>query len=365
MQQQNATDLFEFVNAAKAKGASDEFLSTLLARRGFPADDVYAALGRYWEGATGVAVPARDGSGESSRDAFLYLLSFGTLGTWATALGSMIFHFINRWFPDPLARNSLYEMRESVSWPMASIFVAFPIYMLVMRFVLRDAKEPERLQSGVRKWLTYIALFITATTMICDLIVFLNGFLTGELTSRFVLKAATVMSICGAIFAWYLGFLRWSAVSPVSRRSRNRAFAMTATAAVAITFCGGFLFIGSPSQQRRGAADERRVADLRSIARAVNSWHDRAAKDQSIPALPSTLRELSARGLIAKLPSDPETSQSYRYQPQGDTRYELCARFTAMTSRTGPGRVSDSSDFWRHGEGETCFVLAAGEPVPW
>ena len=49
--------------------------------------------------------------------------------------------------------------------------VAFPIFLLVMRTILREAQNhPERLQSPVRKWLTYIALLLTAAAMICDLI---------------------------------------------------------------------------------------------------------------------------------------------------------------------------------------------------
>lgn len=363
MQQQNATDLFPFLQAAKTNGASDEFLSHLLARRGWPVDDIYAALGQYWEHVTGIAVPARSGTGESARDAFLYLLSFSTLATWATALGSMIFHFINRWFPDPVTQ--AVPWRESVTWQMASIAVAFPIYVLVMRSVLREAKDPERLQSGVRKWLTYIALFITAATMICDLIAFLNGFLGGELTSRFVLKAATVMSICGAIFAWYFGFLRSSRASqPAHRASRTTAFAIVATAAVTMTFCSGFFLTGSPSHQRHGEADSRRVADLRRIAASVNLWHNRARTDQSMSALPSTLDALNANGLLAQHLKDPETGQPYSYQPQSGTQYELCANFAAPTSENVSASFQPPADFWRHGEGRVCFDLEAGERVP-
>src|SRR5271165_5496619 len=104
MRNEEALKLHEFVEAAKSKGASDEFLASFLARQGWPQDNVYAALGRYWERETGLAVPQRTGGGESSRDAFLYLLSFSTLATWTSALGSMLFQFIDRWLPDPVSR---------------------------------------------------------------------------------------------------------------------------------------------------------------------------------------------------------------------------------------------------------------------
>ncbi len=210
MRLEDPVKLLEFIEASKSKGASDEFLASLLARRGWPHDDVYGALGSYWERATGISIPERTAGGESSRDAFLYLLSFSTLAVWSGALGSMLFRFIEHWFPDPVAREYVYNLRNAVTWQMASIAVAFPIFLLVMRTILHEAQDhPERLQSSVRKWLTYIALLLTAGAMMCDLIWFLNYFLNGELTSRFVLKALTVMVICGAIFVYFLGSLRW------------------------------------------------------------------------------------------------------------------------------------------------------------
>src|SRR5579884_309585 len=102
MQHEDSTQLLEFIEASKSKGASDEFLATFLARRGWPQEDVYEALGTYWERMTGLPVPGRARRGESSRDAFLYLLSFSTLAIWAGALGSMLFRFTERWLPDPV-----------------------------------------------------------------------------------------------------------------------------------------------------------------------------------------------------------------------------------------------------------------------
>jgi membrane protein YqaA with SNARE-associated domain len=200
-----------FIEAAKSKGASDEFLVNLLREEGWAAKEIYAAFRRHYESLTGLALPARgEGAGESARDAFLYLLAFFTLATWATALGSLLFTFIDRWFPDPLvARNYFENSRYAVSSEMACIIVAFPIFLLVMRFILREVdKHPEKVESGVRKWLTYIALLVTAGIVIGDLITFLAFFLRGELTSRFVLKALAVIVIAGSIFWYYLGFLK-------------------------------------------------------------------------------------------------------------------------------------------------------------
>jgi hypothetical protein len=205
-----AENLDSFIEAAKGKGASDEFLVSMLREQGWPAKEIYAALRRRYESVTGLALPAHGGgAGESARDAFLYLLVYATLATWTTALGSLLFTFIDRWFPDALAQQNFENSRYAVSSEMACIIVAFPVFVLVMRFILRDVeRHPDKIESGVRKWLTYIALLITAGVVIGDLINFLSYFLRGELTVRFVLKSLTVMGIAGSIFWYYLGFLK-------------------------------------------------------------------------------------------------------------------------------------------------------------
>ena len=360
--EQDIAKLEEFVEASKSKGASDEFLATFLARRGWPADDVYAALGNYWERVTGLAVPARAGAGESSRDAFLYLLSFSTLATWSSALGSMLFRFIERWFPDPVAHDYVYNLRNAVTWQMASIAVAFPIFVLVMRTILREAQDhPERLQSPVRKWLTYIALLLTAAAMICDLIWFLDYFLTGELTARFVLKALTVMIICAAIFSYYLGSLRWDRNTNVAEaRSRSVKFGIAAAAAVIVSFCIGLGVAGTPSAQRHLEADARRVQDLRTIATAITSWHERSQRD-NLPSLPASLRDLSGKEPSTSGIIDPESKAPYVYHPVAGTEYELCATFWAPEEN---GQLHPAQ-FWSHGKGQTCFTLDASRPPIW
>ncbi|MGA2592106.1 MAG: DUF5671 domain-containing protein [Bryobacteraceae bacterium] len=198
-----------FIETAKAKGASDDFLVNLLREQGWAAKDIYAAFGRYYESLTGLPVPVRaGGAGEAARDAFLYLLAFSTLGTWTIALGSLMFTYIDRWFPDPLAQRS-FQFHREISGEMACVIVAFPIFLLVMRFILREVEtRPEKLESGVRRWLTYIALLIAAGTVIGDLITFLTYFLEGELTTRFVLKVLTVIVIAGSVFWYYLVSLK-------------------------------------------------------------------------------------------------------------------------------------------------------------
>jgi hypothetical protein len=201
--------LQEFLDAARLQGITDEILVGLLRGRGWPEEDVYRALADHYEGRSGIQVPVYKRSG-SAKDAFLYLLSFSTLATWTIGLGSVMFTLIDRWIKDPLSpinyyASGYYQMAGS----LASVIVAFPVYLLVMRYIVRELEiHPEKLESAVRKWLTYIALLIAAGVVVGDLITFLTFFLRGELTARFVAKVAAVLVIASGVFWYYIGSLQ-------------------------------------------------------------------------------------------------------------------------------------------------------------
>jgi hypothetical protein len=209
--------LEEFLEAARAKGASDELLADLLERRGWPRKEIYRTFGSLYERLTGLEIPSRGARAtESARDAFLYLLSFGTLATWTIGLGSLFFTLINMHYADPVVPQGYQNPNLEISGAMASLMVAFPVYLFAMRLLIRGVQaQPEKLESGVRKWLTYIALLIASATVISDLVTFLSYFLPGELTVRFVLKVLTVLAIAGGVFSYYLLWLE----RPAERRS--------------------------------------------------------------------------------------------------------------------------------------------------
>ncbi len=359
-----ATDsrLQEFVDAGKLKGATDESLVALLTRSGWPAAHVYAAIGSYWERTTGVILPERTATGESSRDAFLYLLSFATLATWATALGSLLFALIDRWLPDAVSGVNVANLRSSLTWQMADILVAFPIYLLVMRKIVRETDaDPERLQSGVRKWLTWLALLLTAGSVIGDLIWFLDFFLTGELTLRFVLKCAVVVAIAGMIFGYYIASLhRTPSDHEPAGFQRDLAFAATAAAAVVLVFCTAVVVAGTPPTQRRLEADRRRIEDLHRIAVTIHTLYGQN------PALPATLNDpVFGRSAGANLASDPETREVYEYRPRSGSRYELCAVFSNSSQEDSDRQdYVGATGFWSHSAGRNCFALDASQNRP-
>ena len=304
-------------------------------------------------------MPVRTESGGSSRDAFLYLLSFATLATWATALGSLLFELIDRWLPDTVSRGGVPQLRSSFTWQMACIAVAFPVYLAVMRLIVREtAADLDRLQSGVRKWLTWLALLITAGSLIGDLISFLDFFLTGEITARFVLKCAVVFLIAGAVFSYYIASLRPPQAEREAARKRNLAYGAGAAAVVLAVFVTGLAVAGTPPAQRKLEADRRRVTDLQTIARYVRVFWSQNQK------LPGTLADpLLVQRMGGEAPADPETRFPYEFHSLSGSNFELCAGFNNSTQRDNIPQ-NNAPVFWNHSPGRNCFTLDAARFAP-
>jgi hypothetical protein len=345
-----APDIQEFIERAKAGGVSDQSLVGILTARGWPEKEVYEALAADYERTTEIKIPRRGGSGTAAKDAFFHLLVFSTLATWTIELGALAFSLIDRWLADTLFSSNYspaYETYNNAE-SMAAVLVAFPIYLLISRAVRRDeSAHPEKLQSPVRKWLTYMALVIAACVFIGDLIAALTYLLRGEITSRFLAKAFVVLVLSGGVFLYYFGGLRRSEGSGEGGGwVGDRWMAGISSAVVIGMLILGFSYQGSPSTQRTLRADQKRTADLYQIAAKINTnWNLGGAHK-----LPQHLDELHDVAL-----ADPISRSAYEYRVTDASRYELCATF-ALDSKGTP-----RSSFWTHPAGHYCFEFDAAQ----
>ncbi len=201
-----SAELNSFVREALGKGESRESVAVVLEKAGWEKDEVASALDSYADLQFSVPVPKRRPY-LSAREAFLYLLLFVTLYISAWSFGSLLFDYVNKALPDPLQpyEDVTYSLRQA----LAALIVAAPIYLGLSVFLARTLKRhPAKKGSKIRKWLTYVTLFIAAVAIVSDLIALLNSLLGGELTLRFVLKVAAVLVIAGTIFGYYLWDLR-------------------------------------------------------------------------------------------------------------------------------------------------------------
>jgi uncharacterized protein DUF5671 len=332
------SNLVAFIRSAKQRNVEDEFIVALLRQNGWTERRIFSAFSVYYEDVLGSPLPTRGSRIESARDAFFYLLAFVMLGIWTVALIWLGNVLIDRALPNALDNPyDIETFRQAVAGQLASLIIAFPIFIIVSRSIVRETqRRPEALDSGVRKWLTYIALVVTAVTLVGDAVWFLQQFLTGDLTLRFTLKTCMLFVVAGGVFWYYLGTVRPEITVP----ARDRIFGWAATLVVAIAIVLGFTGIGTPLHQRDVALDQQRVSDLQSIRQQISSSY------ASEHRLPRTLGDV-----ISNLKNDPLTQRPYEYVPGKKAAYRLCATFAT------DDRALPADPFWKHGLGRTCYAL--------
>ncbi len=198
-------ELTAFVKDGLARGISRQEIEAALRTAGWPAAEVSEALGGFADVPFPIPVP-RPKPYLSARDAFLHLVIFSALYTVAINFGGLMFVLIDRLLPDPaLDRQVPPEyLAEALRWPISALVVSTPVLLWVSALVGREGRrDPAKRASKVRRWLTYLTLFVAASVLAGDVMALVYNLLGGELTMRFVLKVLVVGVVAGAVFAYY------------------------------------------------------------------------------------------------------------------------------------------------------------------
>ncbi len=290
----------------------------------------------------------------SPKDFFLHLGALVTMYISIWAILSLLFEVINYSFPDAVAMYS-DPYSTAMRLAIASLIIIFPIFVTLSWLIVKDIKlSPDKKDLGIKKWLGYFTLFIAGLAVTIDLIVLLNTFLNGEITTRFVLKVLSVLVVAGAVFFYYIYDIRkgWE-----ENKKGLQMFASISAILVLGSVVWGFVVMGSPTTARNMRFDDRRTSDLQTIQwQVVNYW-------QLKNALPKTLSDLNDPISNFVVPTDPETNSPYSYKTTGTLAFNICANFSLKSASNVNNRyakpypVSEISgnENWNHGVGETCF----------
>jgi len=346
-------ELERFVHEALSRGESKASIAQALASAGWREDQTRGVLDAYADVPFVVPVP-RPRASLSAREAFLYLVMFASLyfGTWH--LGSLLFDLIGVAWPDPADSNYLSRGDYSMRWSSAALIIAFPVFAFVSWFVGRDvARDPIKRLSPVRRWLTYLTLFVAAFVLIGDLTTLVFNVLGGELTTRFLLKVLVVAVLAGGVFGYYLQDLRREEGAAPGHLWSGRGWLIGAGVAALATLIATFLVMRTPMEVRQARQDERRVEDLSALKDEIEGWHRRTG------SLPSTLFELAQQPGARVNVADPFDAKPYEYQAFDARRYHLCASF--ITDSATAGAAGWTNPQWRHPRGRHCFVLTLPE----
>ncbi|MCP3981454.1 MAG: hypothetical protein GY716_19315 [bacterium] len=214
-------ELIRFVDHARDKGMDHATIRQLLTSAGWNEKDVAEVI---CTRDLDLAIPQPTKTGPApmrsarrspspwprrAREAFLHLLTFGALFTWAGNVIFLFFSCINFALPDPAWRISQSVTDETVSamrGALASLIVAFPLFLILWHFLLREVhRDPDKAKGAIRRWLLYLTLFVGAITLAGDVMTLIYFLLEGQLTLRLVLKAAVLFLIAGSLVL-YLAF---------------------------------------------------------------------------------------------------------------------------------------------------------------
>lgn len=193
--------LAAYVRDALAAGADRAAIAAVLRDAGWSEAEVRASLAA-WIDVPGLPPAPRPRAAVSPRDALAFGVLFVALGIVVVQLGVLLFALVDIWAPDPL--DAAPPPAGVVRWAVAALVVAWPLWAwLTLRLARAEAEDPGRRRSAIGQWLTAAALFIAAAVGLGDLIAVVAALLGGELTARFLFKAAIVAALAGAVFAAY------------------------------------------------------------------------------------------------------------------------------------------------------------------
>lgn len=290
----------------------------------------------------------------SAKDFFLHLGAMVGLYTIVISFLNLVFTIINKAFPEV---NNYYVYLRSgseISLPVATLLIVFPIFIVLSYFVQKTyTQSPEKKDLPIRKWLTYITLFISGIILAGDLVTVLYKFLDGQdLTLGFLLKALSVLLVSALVFGYYLNDIRERIPS-----SRRKFWVIVSGVVILVFIIIGFSVIGSPRSQRLYRYDDRKISDLQNIQwQVISHW-------QTYGSIPNTIQELSNSSSINyyNIPKDPETGENYGYTKTSDLSFEICATFNktnkAENLQIMPMYIEKTgmNENWQHEEGRACF----------
>lgn len=357
-----SSELLSFIKEALQQGNSRQEIRTVLMQAKWSEEEIDASLQRFADVSFAVPVPAPEVS-VSAREAFVYLVLFVALYLTAFSVGSLWFSFINYGFPDELYRGLSYTSIDSNSVRQASatILIAGPLFFWLSRYVQkRLARHPEEQQSAVRRWLTYLTLFVAASIIIGTLITLVNNVLSGELTWRFTLKVLSMLVITGSVFGYYLWDLRRdedTVLQPAPRR-RLRVFVISTILVIIATLGTGLYLSGSPAKERLRRLDEQHIQTLQQVTYAIDTFTNTRGR---VPTRIDELWEPSSSLYPEITLGMTDSIPDFSYRTSATSSYELCASFNLATEQSSdfgaqPSYVDPTLfQSWNHGAGLTCF----------
>lgn len=281
-------------------------------------------------------IPSSERGNEKIQPAFhlfLYLASFFSLGFLISGIINIYFELVNKYIEDTAILDQFQSGSTfddaSVKYGLASLVISTIVYFPISYLINKKlAKGEIRQDSMVRKFLTYIALFILVAITIGSLAVLFYNYLSGELTGNAFGKIAAFFLTALFFAAFYFWEIR-------RKEFLDKPFKLFYGAALAIALFGlitGLAIADSPRVAREKKIDSSVISEMQSMKGNIEDIYD---NKKSLPVA-SEIKK-SAKFEI-------------KYAVKSEKEYELCAKFL---------QIQDKKDFnmkeWNHPAGDYCF----------
>jgi hypothetical protein len=287
-------------------------------------------------------MPVGEKGSEKSNPAFhlfLYLSSFFSLGFLIGGLLTTLFQFVNKFIPDSAFGKDVFAVSAfddaSLKVGISMLLIASLVYFTTAYLINKKLEKGEiRPDSVVRKFITYIALFVLVAISIGSLATLFYNYLTGELTGNSFGKIIAFFAVNGFFASFYFWEIRRKDF--LDKRFKDLYF--IALGVVALAFVFGIVVSDSPRVTREKKIDQSVVSEMQMMNSNIEiffSNNNRLPKADEI--------EKSAKFAV-------------EYSIKTEKTYELCGEFL---------QAKESVNFfdkqWNHPAGKHCFTLNIDE----
>jgi hypothetical protein len=268
----------------------------------------------------------------------------------ALAVGMILFQIINKNIVDVVSQYSGRYVAESLRFGISALLISAPVFYFTANKIYKNLFSGNlKKDSAIRKWLSYLILLISSVVMTVWLMITVNSFLNGELTSKFILKALAAFSISAIVFSFYFYDIRREKVEGEKSKIMKIYFYASLLIVLA-AFIVGILSIDSPREVRKQKIDQTLLNNISFVSREISNYYNNTNK------LPENLDNLKEHNLLSGVNFyDPETKEKIEYKIISATEYELCTNFRASNEEYNQFKDREFYDEIKHGSGYICI----------
>ncbi|GHB32121.1 hypothetical protein GCM10007094_21120 [Pseudovibrio japonicus] len=306
-----------FVRDALNKGLSKDDIRTCLTPSSWTALEIDTALNSWSYDKLVGAVPQPLRS-TAAWDAVFYALLFAAFGMVIANTLTLLLGLITLWMPEAGDRFSSSGLR-GLRWSMAALIIFTPVFVwLHHKDAHNCAANPASKYGGVRRWLTAIAIFAAAMTLLCDAIYLIYCFLDGDLTTRFITKSGAVALLSLVVIQYF----RQDRQDHESVSKLDKLFARwLATGLAVFVLAFSFWTVGGPAQGQMEHRDSLRVSDMHRLSEGIRNCEATRDKD-----LPDELDPMSCARSPQRLTG---FASQVTYKKLSATQFQLCTTVEA------------------------------------